>query len=345
MLDKIESIKRALENHCYMPALSLALTLPDICGQIEYPSFTINGQRQVGRQYITWFDEWVNHNYADPSGWTVDGKKAKKAYFTGKMCYDLRCSFLHSGNSDIHDFNEKEDKENRYSYKFELSINGADSFGTTCDSFQYSTNKLLKQRTVRINIITLCYNLCLSAELYYYQKGSLYFKEHKINLLDLNEESTNADFKNVIKDIRIPMSIEYIEYLGCAIYSFTYYEGIIVDILSCVDDNFRNLYYRKLSLSSGQLKNEFKKRINISSNIYKEKLQECFNDFSYLISKRNRLVHAQPIAGEILLYQADTDKNIHDFIWEKKDIKTFIFEIEEKQKYAAALLDLLTVKR
>lgn len=37
MIEKIYAIEHALECKCYLPALALALTLPDICGQIEYP--------------------------------------------------------------------------------------------------------------------------------------------------------------------------------------------------------------------------------------------------------------------------------------------------------------------
>ena len=39
MIDKIVAIRKAIECECYLPALALALTLPDICGQIEYPDF------------------------------------------------------------------------------------------------------------------------------------------------------------------------------------------------------------------------------------------------------------------------------------------------------------------
>ena len=38
MLEKIEAIEKALDNKSFLPALALALTLPDICGQIEYPN-------------------------------------------------------------------------------------------------------------------------------------------------------------------------------------------------------------------------------------------------------------------------------------------------------------------
>lgn len=186
MIEKINAIRQALKHECYLPALALALTLPDIGGSIEYPDY-INkkGNRLVGEQYKAWFDEWVNQYYADPSGWTDDFKQAKKPYFDGKMCYNLRCSFLHSGNSDIDDFGEKEDAENRYSYHFELCINGCDSIGTLWTSPQVNVSKTLKLKTVRIDLVSLCENLLLAAEEYYNHKGRESFIEHTIEVIDI----------------------------------------------------------------------------------------------------------------------------------------------------------------
>lgn len=188
MIEKISSIRQALECGCYIPALALALTLPDICGQIEYPGMVDNkGHRLVGKQYETWFDDWVNHWYADHTGFIDEGRKANSPYFNGKMCYDLRCSLLHSGNSDINDFGEEEDEANRYSYYFELCINGSDSYGTMWEYPQLSIDKTLKLKTVRIDTGSLCRNLCSSAERYYQHKGSECFFEHKIELIDIKK--------------------------------------------------------------------------------------------------------------------------------------------------------------
>ena len=40
MLKIIEVIEDANSKNCSLPALALALTLPDICSQIEYPNET-----------------------------------------------------------------------------------------------------------------------------------------------------------------------------------------------------------------------------------------------------------------------------------------------------------------
>ena len=114
MIKKIEAIEEAIKYKCYLPALSLALTIPDICGQIEYPEF----------------------------------KRAKNPSFTEYMCYKLRCAFLHSGNSDIEDFGKKEDDEFIYRYYFNLCLNGCDSWGSTWEIKGGDNGKVIKEINV-----------------------------------------------------------------------------------------------------------------------------------------------------------------------------------------------------
>ena len=50
MINKlVEDINKALDNEAYFSALSLALTLPDICGKAEFP------ETKSGRRYIDWY--------------------------------------------------------------------------------------------------------------------------------------------------------------------------------------------------------------------------------------------------------------------------------------------------
>lgn len=181
MLDKIESIRQALESKCYQPALALSLTLPDICGQIEYPDIKTSGQR-----YRDWFDNWVNHRYADNTGWQEDENRALNPFFFGKMCWKLRCAFLHSGNSEIGNYGEKEDEHNRYSYNFELILSdGVNSFGEMWIHPQKDVDKLSKTKTVKIDVVELCKNICLSTEEYYSYKGKEAFEDHSIKIVDI----------------------------------------------------------------------------------------------------------------------------------------------------------------
>lgn len=195
MIEKIKDINLALTNKSYLSALALSLTLPDICGQIEYPDLKKkNGERNIRKQYVAWFDDWVNQHFADNTGWTEDGSKANNPYFTGEMCYSLRCSFLHAGNSDIQKWGDKEDADFHYSYEFELAVGGADKTGLSWVNPTNNNLKILKTKTVRVNIDKLCECICLSAEKYYREKDPNLFKDHKIKFIDFNS------FKNQVKD-------------------------------------------------------------------------------------------------------------------------------------------------
>lgn len=162
MKEKVLQIRKALEAEIYLPALALALTLPDICGQIEYPK---NGVRE---RYIKWFNDWVAHWYADDTGWIENGKKPKNPYFTGEMCYGLRCAYLHSGNSKTR-------------YNFGLIMN-------SCDSYSYSNSDKTKIIGISVDVKLLCKNICDAAEKYYRFKEGKSFEEHHIKIIDIKKE-------------------------------------------------------------------------------------------------------------------------------------------------------------
>ena len=89
MIDRIVSeIKTCLENDCYIAALALALTLPDVCGKAEYPN---EGNT---KRYIKWYNEYVG-KYEKPS----DPYGSDMPYSSGEVIYNLRNSLLHQGTA------------------------------------------------------------------------------------------------------------------------------------------------------------------------------------------------------------------------------------------------------
>lgn len=78
---------RAFESESFISSLSLALSLPDICGNYLY---TNDSSRN---RYSKWFDQFVAFNYIGPDG---------TSYFDGEDCYQLRCVFLHEGMNTPH---------------------------------------------------------------------------------------------------------------------------------------------------------------------------------------------------------------------------------------------------
>lgn len=94
MQEIIEEIKTAIENKTYRVALALALTLPDICCQVENK---LKADENANRSmYINWVNKHMdNQAFQFPlHGFDVQT-------FNGEMCYSLRCKILHNGNSSV----------------------------------------------------------------------------------------------------------------------------------------------------------------------------------------------------------------------------------------------------
>lgn len=179
MIDKINDVRSALKSGNLLSALALALTFPDICGQIEYPNFIDKKRnRQVRKQYEEWFKNYVEPLYAVPA--TVDNKTVNYPHFKADMCYKLRCLYLHQGNAYIEDFGSEKDEENEYRYSFNLCTDGSDSFGIVTSYPQSKNEKAIKLITVTLNIANLCECLCCAAQDYYNEKGEFAFEDHNI---------------------------------------------------------------------------------------------------------------------------------------------------------------------
>lgn len=144
--------------------------------------------------------------------------------------------------------------------------------------------------------------------------------------------------------VRIPFAEDYVALLGCAIYCFNYYESCIIDILSFLDKGFRQKYYRELSLTSGKLNKEFAKIKNAQIATIPG-LDRCFSDFSEIIEERNWLIHSHPVTDEmenqILNYQTDTKRSVHDFKWGREQIRDFTMRVDECSIRASAILEFL----
>ena len=86
----IKEINQCLDNGCVMAGLSLALTLPDICGKAIYPKL------KPSERYIKWFDEYIGQYEHNDQHMRVG-----MPYLSGELVYSLRNSILHQGNPNI----------------------------------------------------------------------------------------------------------------------------------------------------------------------------------------------------------------------------------------------------
>jgi hypothetical protein len=91
----IDAVEQAVRTENWYAALSLALTLPDICGRIDDPA------APSGRRYATWFETYLQDKYRSHVGTIWSGHFV--TFMTGSDLYALRCAYLHQGEFGIDD--------------------------------------------------------------------------------------------------------------------------------------------------------------------------------------------------------------------------------------------------
>ncbi len=179
MIEKLlEEIEKALSHDLYFAALSLVLTLPDICGRAEYPS------AGVTKRYITWYNEYIGQYDRCPCD---DCKEVQMPYLSGEVVYNLRNSFLHQGTPNI-DSSQIKDPSNQLD-EFILVVEKKNEFDIYSDasSITESSQGEIKHRSYRVNIRRLCMIITLSAKSYYIKnKDKFDFFNYKI--LDWDKE-------------------------------------------------------------------------------------------------------------------------------------------------------------
>lgn len=144
--NKINEINQAIRYELYNCALSLALTLPDICGKVEFPN-----EFSPGKRYKDWFSLYAVPNFTVEASKLPSSEIASYTWLSAEECWALRCAFLHAGNynmecvslANVHIHVHKRNSEN-YSHMVRDT--------------QY----------VDWDVIELCKKLCLTASEYYY---------------------------------------------------------------------------------------------------------------------------------------------------------------------------------
>ena len=178
-LARIDEIERCLKAECYFAALSLALTLPDICGKAEYPRDN-NGDR-----YKKWYNENIGVYEKSPSPY-ADGMP----YLSGEVVWSLRCSFLHSGNPNIEVRNSFEDecKVDQFVIRYGTSLSGDTSH------ISYVPGQSVSYREYDMNIRPFCGKL-LRAARGYYQENKEKFNFFNYVLEEENEKPVAPEQK------------------------------------------------------------------------------------------------------------------------------------------------------
>ena len=148
----IEEIKKCIDNECFIAALSLALTIPDVCGKAEYPNAN-NTER-----YIKWFNTYVGA-YEKPS----DPYGSDMPYLNGEVLYNLRNSMLHQGTPNIDASKVKEERCKVDEFILIIS----DIYDGGLSRVSYGKELTITERMLQINLVNLCHKLCSVAKSYY----------------------------------------------------------------------------------------------------------------------------------------------------------------------------------
>lgn len=151
MIDMIvNDINTALENGAYLSVLSLALTLPDVCGKAEYPN------EKIGKRYIQWYDEYIGK-------YETDGQ-TDCPYLSGEVVYSLRNSFLHQTTPNV-DKGKIQNPQNQID-EFVLVLEPKKQ----CEMYaDLSVSELLGIKEYHVSVQRLCFILTRTALGYYHK--------------------------------------------------------------------------------------------------------------------------------------------------------------------------------
>lgn len=174
----IKDIERALDNDCLFAALSLALTLPDICGKAAYPN------EKVTKRYIFWYDEYITRFERSPYD-------DDTPYLSGEVIYSLRNSMLHQGTPNI-DAERIKEERNKIDH-FNLVVEKNTGFNALVDTASVSYRECpggemqVTDRTYNVDVRRLCTIICEYTRAYYEEHREL-FTFFQFTIVDRDQE-------------------------------------------------------------------------------------------------------------------------------------------------------------
>ena len=163
----IKEAKASLEEEKYIIALLCCLCLPDILG-------SVGKTKSSKSSYIKWFDAYVKNEF----GLTNDNLSDdfKFSHIGGDVCYKLRCSLLHAGDtSDIK-------KDGIIIDEFVLVCNKERFVRGNVSGYKYDYNNLIykdngyeflpNSQYLYVSVYGLCMEILVGAEEFLKTQGS-----------------------------------------------------------------------------------------------------------------------------------------------------------------------------
>lgn len=160
----IDTIKDALDKDAIKAAFFCSLSIPDICGQLEFPHLRKAEKGNVGERYKGWYKENVykyeNPIYEENSGYQGSDKMNK---IDEEIVYLLRCRLYHQGDLENKDVFKKLISKYKKEYP-EKTVKLDFKFDADIDKISYMTweNQLLVE--INVNPKVLAEKLMWNAE-------------------------------------------------------------------------------------------------------------------------------------------------------------------------------------
>jgi hypothetical protein len=206
MIDRlITEIKQCMEYDLLLPALALALTLPDTCGKAEYPQ-----EKSTKTRFTDWYNK---HVCAAWKPLRLNENGPNMSYLSGEMAYNLRCQYLHQSTPNI-DFSKKEFEKNQVD-SFRLVLTRKDNLFAPHDAAfmmltpdaQDETAQIPIYAEYEINVRWLCESICTAAEKYYRENKSCFnFLQYEIVDYDSEENQPPPPLSKEIEKAYLELS-------------------------------------------------------------------------------------------------------------------------------------------
>lgn len=150
-LNIIKALKESIDKENWYAALFVALTIPDIFGNIDKPNSS------VGKRYIEWYNTYV---------------KTNNSFLTGANCYALRCAALHEGKQNISGQYAKDSDDILNDFEFIFPLKG----------IMIHNNR--KGDKLQLQVDKICEEILFGAEKYIATKGACIKDELVLKELD-----------------------------------------------------------------------------------------------------------------------------------------------------------------
>lgn len=197
MLEKIfEDINKALDAGAYIAALALALTLPDLCSQIEFPD-----EELVWKRYTKWYDKYMGTPTREfmTEKLTDDDNERTMPWLTGIVIYKLRCNLFHSSNPNVMKkeiYNENKEPDEIWNVDHFVLVIESKKEGDCyvhSSSVQWGGNLSDDIRTYKLSIRKLCTDLIYVTKVYLLKHPD---QKPKIQFEILDLDKLNCDLKS-----------------------------------------------------------------------------------------------------------------------------------------------------